>query len=387
MKTIAILGSTGSIGRNTLKIVRAFPRRVKVVGLAAGRNSPALRKQIEEFRPRWVAVGSEERAGNLRRYLKEKNLKTRILSGEKGLQTIAENPAVEEVVLAVSGSVGLKPALAALRAGKQLALANKEALVMGGELLMRTSRKSGAPIIPVDSEHSALFQLLKGCRREDVRHLFLTASGGPFLHWSRPSLRRVSPEAALAHPIWKMGRKVTIDSATLMNKGLEIIEAHHLFQMEADRIKVIIHPQSRVHALVELNDGSLLAHLGIPDMRIPISYALSHPHRWGVNLSPLSLSDLGELSFLPADERKYPALRLAYAALRMGKTMPAVLSVANEVAVDAFLNRLISFPQIVELTDRVMGRRKENPPVSLETIEAAADWAREESGRIVQDWR
>lgn len=387
MKTIAILGSTGSIGRNTLKIVRAFPRRVKVVGLAAGRNSPALRKQIEEFRPRWVAVGSEERAGNLRRYLKEKNLKTRILSGEKGLQTIAENPAVEEVVLAVSGSVGLKPALAALRAGKQLALANKEALVMGGELLMRTSRKSGAPIIPVDSEHSALFQLLKGCRREDVRHLFLTASGGPFLHRSRQSLRRVSPEAALAHPIWKMGRKVTIDSATLMNKGLEIIEAHHLFQMEADRIKVIIHPQSRVHALVELNDGSLLAHLGIPDMRIPISYALSHPHRWGVNLSPLSLSDLGELSFLPADERKYPALRLAYAALRMGKTMPAVLSVANEVAVDAFLNRLISFPQIVELTDRVMGRRKENPPVSLETIEAAADWAREESGRIVQDWR
>lgn len=386
MKKIAILGSTGSIGTSTLNVVAAFPGNLKVIGLAAGRNTPALRKQIEKFRPKWVTVGNEPEAAKLRSDLKGRKLRTGVLAGEEGLNTIIEDPIVEAVVLAVSGAAGLKPALATLKAGKQLALANKESLVMGGELLLRASRRFRAPILPIDSEHSALFQLLEHCRPRDVRRLFLTASGGPFLHRSRKSLRRVTPKEALSHPVWKMGKKVSIDSATLMNKGLEIIEAHHLFGMTADRIRTVIHPQSRVHALVELKDGSFLAHLGIPDMKIPIAYALSYPDRWELNLTPLSLGDLGELAFSPADERLFPALRLAYAALAQGGTMPAVLSIANEVAVDSFLKKWISFPQIIELVERVMNRRKENPRVSLEAIEAAARWARRESLRILSRW-
>jgi 1-deoxy-D-xylulose-5-phosphate reductoisomerase len=290
-------------------------------------------------------------------------------------------------VLAVSGSTGLHPALAALQAGKQLALANKEALVMGGELLMKAACGLGNSLIPIDSEHSALFQLLEGKNSEEIVRLFLTASGGPFLNRDPRSLSRVTPEEALSHPVWKMGEKISVDSATLMNKGLEVIEARYLFQTEPGRIKVLIHPQGRVHALLELKDGAVLAHLGIPDMRIPIAYALSYPDRWPLRLPALSLPELKGLTFLEARPQRFPALRLAYSALDAAGTMPAVLSLANEIAVEAFLSRRISFPRIVELVARVMDAWKENPAASLEAIAAAEIWTRRKTEAVIQRWR
>ncbi|MDD5224666.1 MAG: 1-deoxy-D-xylulose-5-phosphate reductoisomerase [bacterium] len=385
MKKISVLGSTGSIGVNTLKIAEQFPDRLKVVGLAAGRNLALLARQAKKFRPARIAVGDPALIPALRSKLKGKRVE--ILAGMEGLVSLARDPEADEIVLSVSGSIGLRPALAALRAGKQLALANKEALVMGGELLMKASRGLGDSLIPIDSEHSALFQLLEGKKPAEIRRLFLTASGGPFLHRSPRSLSRVTPEEALFHPVWKMGRKVSIDSATLMNKGLEVIEAHYLFRTEPERLKVLIHPQGRVHALLELKDGAVLGHLGIPDMRIPIAYALSYPERLPLRLPALSLPELKGLTFLEAEPRRFPALRLAYSALAAGGTMPAVLSIANENAVEAFLARRILFPRIVELVARVLDARKENPAAGIEAIAAAETWARRETEAIIHRWR
>ena len=385
IKKISILGSTGSIGVNTLKIVEQFPGRLKVVSLAAGRNLALLARQVEKFRPARIAVGDPVLIPALKSKLKDKRVE--ILSGAEGLAALARDPEADEIVLSVSGSIGLHPALAALRAGKQLALANKEALVMGGELLMKASRGLGSSLIPIDSEHSALFQLLEGKKPAEISRLFLTASGGPFLNRDPRSLSRVTPEEALFHPVWKMGKKVSIDSATLMNKGLEVIEAHYLFRTEPEKLKVLIHPQGRVHALLELKDGAVLGHLGIPDMRIPIAYALSYPERFPLRLPALSLPELQGLTFLEADPRRFPALRLAYAALATGGTMPAVLSTANENAVEAFLARRIPFPRIVELVARVLDARKENPSAGIEAITAAEAWARRKTEAIINHWR
>jgi len=381
IKKISILGSTGSIGVNTLKIAEQFPDRLKVVGLAAGRNLALLARQAEKFRPARIAVGDPALIPALRSKLKSKRVE--ILSGVDGLTGLARDPEADEIVLSVSGSIGLRPALAALRAGKQLALANKEALVMGGELLMKANRGLGNSLIPIDSEHSALFQLLEGKKPAEIRRLFLTASGGPFLNRDPRSLSRVTPEEALFHPVWKMGRKVSVDSATLMHKGLEVIEAHYLFRTEPERLQVLIHPQGRVHALLELKDGTVLGHLGIPDMRIPIAYALSYPERLPLRLPALSLPDLKGLTFLEAEPRRFPALRLAYSVLAAGGTMPAVLSIANENAVEAFLARRISFPRIVELVARVLDSRKENPAAGIEAIAAAEAWARQKTEAII----
>ncbi len=381
IKKISILGSTGSIGVNTLKIVEQFPGRLKVVSLAAGRNLALLARQVEKFRPARIAVGDPVLIPALKSKLKGKRVE--ILSGMEGLTTLARDPEADEIVLSVSGSIGLHPALAALRAGKQLALANKEALVMGGELLMKASRGLGSSLIPIDSEHSALFQLLEGKKPAEISRLFLTASGGPFLNRDPRSLSRVTPEEALFHPVWKMGKKVSIDSATLMNKGLEVIEAHYLFRTEPEKLKVLIHPQGRVHALLELKDGAVLGHLGIPDMRIPIAYALSYPERFPLRLPALSLPELKGLTFLEAEPRRFSALRLAYAALALGGTMPAVLSIANENAVEAFLARRISFPRIVELVARVLDARKENPAAGIEAITAAEAWTRQKTETII----
>jgi len=385
IKKISVIGSTGSIGVNTLRIVEKFPDRLKVVGLAAGRNLPLLARQVEKFRPARVAVGDPLLIPALKSRLKSKKLD--ILSGPPGLVSLARDQEADEIVLAVSGSTGLHPALAALQAGKQLALANKEALVMGGELLMKAACGLGNSLIPIDSEHSALFQLLEGKNSEEIVRLFLTASGGPFLNRDPRSLSRVTPEEALSHPVWKMGEKISVDSATLMNKGLEVIEARYLFQTEPGRIKVLIHPQGRVHALLELKDGAVLAHLGIPDMRIPIAYALSYPDRWPLRLPALSLPELKGLTFLEARPQRFPALRLAYSALDAAGTMPAVLSLANEIAVEAFLSRRISFPRIVELVARVMDAWKENPAASLEAIAAAEIWTRRKTEAVIQRWR
>ena len=385
IKKISILGSTGSIGVNTLKIVEQFPGRLKVVSLAAGRNLALLARQVEKFRPARIAVGDPVLIPALQSKLKGKRVE--ILSGMEGLTALARDPEADEIVLSVSGSIGLHPALAALRAGKQLALANKEALVMGGELLMKASRGLGSSLIPIDSEHSALFQLLEGKKPAEISRLFLTASGGPFLNRDPRSLSRVTPEEALFHPVWKMGKKVSIDSATLMNKGLEVIEAHYLFRTEPEKLKVLIHPQGRVHALLELKDGAVLGHLGIPDMRIPIAYALSYPERFPLRLPALSLPELKGLTFLEAEPRRFPALRLAYAALALGGTMSAVLSIANENAVEAFLARRIPFTRIVELVARVLDARKENPAAGIEAIAAAESWARRKTEAIINRWR
>jgi len=382
LKKISILGSTGSIGVNTLRIVEQFPDRLKVVSLAAGRNFSLLARQVEKFRPARIAVGEAASIPALKSKLKDR--KVEILSGPEGLSALARDRETQEVVLAVSGSIGLRPALAALQAGKQLALANKEALVMGGKLLMKAASGLGNSLIPIDSEHSALFQLLEGKKPAEIVRLFLTASGGPFLNRDPRSLSRVTPEEALFHPVWKMGRKVSIDSATMMNKGLEVMEAHYLFRTEPERLRVLIHPQGRVHALIELKDGAVLGHLGIPDMRIPIAYALSYPDRFPLRLPVLSLPELKGLTFLEAGLRRFPALRLAYSALAAAGTMPAVLSVANENAVEAFLARRISFPRIVELVARVMDAWKENPAASLEAIAAAEAWARRKTETVIK---
>lgn len=381
MKSIVVLGSTGSVGVSTLDLVRRFPNEFRVRGLAAGRNLKLLASQIKEFSPDWVSVREKEGVSLLMRLLGDR--KVEILWGENGATSVATANGVDVVVAAIVGGAGLVPTFEAVQAGKEVALANKEALVMAGEIFIREAKKKGVRLLPVDSEHSAIFQCLQGNCREEVERIILTASGGPFLHASLRTLDRVTVKQALRHPNWKMGPKITVDSATMMNKGLEVVEARWLFDMSPSRVDVVVHPQSVVHSMVRYQDGSIIAQLGIPDMRIPIAYALSYPRRLNMNSPPLELTQLGELTFLPVERKRYPALSLAYHALEEGGTMPAVLNAANEVAVAAFLEKRIGFRQIHRIIEKAMEAHIHNHPKELQEVLEVDRWAREKAAALV----
>jgi 1-deoxy-D-xylulose-5-phosphate reductoisomerase len=350
MQNVAILGSTGSIGKSALDVLGGMSDRFRVCALTAHQNVELLRQQASEFLSDVVVIGDRSLAKQL------ESLGSEILIGEQGLETLVARDGIDIVLNALVGAAGLVPTLKALEAGKRVALANKESLVMAGELVMNRVREGKGELIPVDSEHSAIFQCLQGCRPESVKRIILTASGGPFHAFSAEELRSVSPQQALSHPTWEMGQKVTIDSATLMNKGLEIIEAHWLFGVPLSRIEVLIHRQSIVHSLVEFNDHSVLAQLSVPDMRLPIQYALTHPHRAPSAQRSLDLASVGALTFQQPDPEKFPCLQLARQAAELSGTMPAVLNAANEVAVPAFLNGEIRFTDIPEVIRESMAR-------------------------------
>lgn len=371
IKRIAILGSTGSIGRQTLEVVRSFPERLKVVGLAGGRNLTLLKKQLEEFRPRlFFCLDPSFNPSGAER-----------LSPEE----MAAYPDVDLVVVATSGGAGLKPTLAALRAGKEVALANKEALVSAGELIMSEAGERGITLRPIDSEHSAIWQCLQGEEKRKIGEVILTASGGPFRNLTREEMAHITPEEALSHPVWKMGRKVTVDSATLFNKGMEVIEAHWLFGLDFEQIRIIIHPQAVVHSLVRFVDGSLKAQLAPPDMRLPIQYALSYPERWGNPGFPqLDLERLSRLDFEPVDLDRFPCLRLALEAGKKGGTYPAVLSAADERAVELFLSGQIGFLDIPELISRVLEKHEGKAHPQLEEILEIESWVEEKVNEFLR---
>lgn len=382
MKCIALLGSTGSIGVNVLEVVRQFPERYKIVALAAGTNVSLLAQQVKEFRPELVSVIDERRARDLAMLLPQE-LRSGIVFGVEGNARVASFPSAALTVTAVVGAAGLLPTLAAIEAGKDIGLANKETLVMAGRIVMAAVRRKGVRLLPIDSEHSAIFQALEAGRKKDLRKIILTASGGPFRGMNKEQLLQVTKEQALRHPNWSMGQKITIDSATLMNKGLEVIEARWLFDVAVEAIEVVVHPQSIVHSLVEYQDGSVLAQLGIPDMRIPIAYALSYPERLPLQLQSLQLSQCARLEFLEPDYHCFPALRLAFRALRRGGVAPAVLNAANEVAVAAFLDSRITFPQIAETVARTMDIIEQGSEESLEDILQADAAARQAARELI----
>jgi 1-deoxy-D-xylulose-5-phosphate reductoisomerase len=381
MKRLSVLGSTGSIGVNTLHIVSQFPERFEVASLSAGRNTELLKRQILQFRPKIVSVLNQELSEALRRELP--NVPLEIVHGVEGLIQVATHPQVDQVVSAIVGAVGLIPTLSAIKTGKPIALANKESLVMAGKIMMEEARRNHVQILPVDSEHSAIFQALLGHQKEDVHRLILTASGGPFQNSPLSRLHEVTVKEALNHPRWAMGKKITIDSASLMNKGFEVIEAHWLFDIPVEKIVVLIHPQSVVHSMVEYVDGSIVAQMGITDMKIPISYALSFPERLNLNLPPLDLSRSEALTFSPPDLQKFPCLRLAYQSIETGETMPAILNAANEVAVSAFLDGSLRFTEIPPLLQRVMEDHQVKPVHTIEDILKADHWARERARALL----
>jgi 1-deoxy-D-xylulose-5-phosphate reductoisomerase len=366
---------------STLDLVRRFPDRFEVYGLVAGENLKRLVSQIREFAPRCVAIKNEEDVPRLRKLLG--NNRVEVLCGEQGAAAVSTAHGVDIVVAAIVGGAGLLPTLAAVRAGKEVALANKEALVMAGEIFVSAAKQKGVRLLPVDSEHSAIFQCLQGNRRDEVDKLILTASGGPFLRTPLKFLNQVTVAQALKHPNWKMGRKITIDSATMMNKGLEVVEARWEFDMDPGRIDVVIHPQSVVHSMVRYQDGSIIAQLGVPDMRIPIAYALTYPHRLKGGWKPLELTQHGELSFLPVDSKRFPALQLAYAALKEGGTMSAVLNAANEVAVTAFLERKIGFRDIHRIIDNTMQGHVPKRAKQVDEVLEVDRWAREKASSLI----
>jgi 1-deoxy-D-xylulose-5-phosphate reductoisomerase len=371
VKRVAVLGSTGSIGRQTLDVIRATPQRFRVVGLAAGKNLELLAEQINEFKPEYIGGSSEN--NDIERLKNIVDIKNNLLT----LNEIAAGPEVDMVVIATSGTAGLRPTLAALRAGKDIALANKESLVSAGEIINGEARKSGARIMPVDSEHSAVWQCLCGEDQAAAR-IILTASGGPFRQYSAEQLSEVTVEQALRHPSWRMGQKVTIDSATLMNKGLEVIEAHWLFNMPYDRIDVLVHPQSIIHSMVEFIDGSIRAQLSYPDMRLPIQYALSYPERLpNPRLPRIDWSLVRNLDFEPPDYDRFPCLGLAIEAGKQGGTCPAVLCAADEAAVELFLAGRIRFTDIAGAIERTLEQHRVIAKPTLEEIEAADAWGRE----------
>lgn len=378
MKTLSILGSTGSIGRNALDIVRRHPDKFRVIALTAGRNIDLLKEQIEEFKPDLVSVIDKETADRL-----GKNLPCRVMYGTSGFEEAAALKSVDMVVSAITGSAGLLPTLSAINAGKEIALANKETLVMAGALVMKAVKKNNITLIPIDSEHSAIFQSIIGHQKGDVKRLILTASGGPFLNTPLENLVKVTCSEALKHPNWQMGQKVTIDSATLMNKGLEVIEARWLFDILPENIVVHIHPQSIIHSMVEYIDGGILAQMGTADMKGPISYALAYPDRIEAGVAPLDLCKLGTLTFFEPDAKRFPALKLAYESLKVGGTMPAVMNAADEVAVDAFLKKEIRFTDIIRLVEHTMNKHITSSADTIEEILEADNWARKEAKRQI----
>jgi 1-deoxy-D-xylulose-5-phosphate reductoisomerase len=384
VKRIAVLGSTGSIGVQALDVAGRFPDRFEVVGLAAGRNAARLLEQVRKFRPKVVAVADEAAAREVRA---SAPAGTEVLSGDAGVVAVAAHPDVDLVLAAISGGAGLRSTAAAIEAGKAVGLANKESLVLAGELLMARAAAKSVPILPVDSEHSAIHQSLVGHNRTEVRRLILTASGGPLRNVPAEELPGISPERALKHPNWSMGDKITIDSATLMNKGLEVIEARWLFGVEPRRIDIVVHPESIVHSMVEYIDGSMVAQLGISDMRGPISYAMNHPARLPLDLAPLDLARLGRLTFEPPDPARFPAFTLAYRALERGGTAPAALSGADEAAVAAFLARRCRFTEIAEICADVLEAHAVEPLRSVEQALAASEQGRRDAERRVERLR
>lgn len=383
MKNLSLLGSTGSIGCNVLKIVRQFPGRFRIVGLAAGNNIELLREQIEAFQPLIVSVGGPAKAAQLEDQ-RPAGWTGTICHGQEGNISVAELPEAEMTVSAIVGAAGLAPTMAAIQAGKDVALANKETLVMAGELVMREAAACGIALLPVDSEHNAIFQALTAGKKSEVAKIILTASGGPLRNHSERQLWDVTPEMALNHPNWSMGKKISIDSATLMNKGLELIEAKWLFSMDPEKIEILVHPQSIVHSMVEFIDGSVVAQMGIPDMRIPIAYALSYPDRLRTELPPLNLAQIGSLQFLRPDFAKFPALRLAYQVCRQGGTLPAAFNAANEVAVEAFLAGRIRFPEITLTVAETVQRVEKREVLDLAAVFEADLAARLQADSIVE---
>lgn len=381
MKNFSILGSTGSIGQSTLDVVARHRDRFAVVGLAEGHDVELLAKQIERFEPKVVSVRDPESANRLRGLLGP--YKPEILWGIEGACTVAAMSEAQMVVSAIVGAAGLLPTMRAIESGKNVALANKESMVVAGEIVSSLAAEMGVKILPVDSEHAAIHQSLVGHRREDVTAIHLTASGGPFLRATREEMERAGPEEAIKHPRWSMGAKITIDSATMMNKGLEVIEARWLFNVNPDRIRVVIHPQSIVHSLVEYKDGCVVAQLGVPDMRAPIAYAISWPERVESGVERLDLSKVGDLTFEEPDCERFPCLRLAYDALSEGGSMPAVLNAANEIAVHAFLKHDLKFTAIAEVVERTMSAHEKRRAVSVDEILEVDAWAREHAKSLI----
>jgi 1-deoxy-D-xylulose-5-phosphate reductoisomerase len=379
MKNVVLLGSTGSIGTSTIKVAEDLPDKIRLFGLAAGNNVELLAAQTCKHQPKWISIFDPAKVKQLESCV---DPKTKIYSGNEGLLKLATMPEADIVLIAIVGTAGLQPALAAIRAGKDIAVASKEILVMAGEIVMNEARKHGVRVLAVDSEHSAIFQCLDDKPASSVRSLWLTASGGPFRDitiWPKEKFSEITVERALKHPSWVMGRKITIDSATLFNKGLEMIEARWLFDIEMARVKVVVHPQSIVHSMVEFIDGSLLAQLSTPDMCLPIQYALTYPERIGSERVQTNFAKIGTLTFEEPDMERFPAINLARRAGEIGGTLPAVLNAANEVAVDSFVNRKINFPQISELVARVIENHHVIEQPTLEQILEADAWARREA--------
>ena len=378
LKGVSILGSTGSIGTNTLKVIERFDERFRVIGLAAGKRIPNLKAQINQFRPALVSVANEEAALELQ----SQHPNVRVLTGVEGMVEVATQPESDFLISATVGAVGLVPTMRGIEAGKTVGLANKEALVMAGEMMIRAAKTSGTELLPVDSEHNAIHQCLAG-RDHPVKRIWLTASGGPFRQASFSTMRDAKPVEALKHPTWRMGPKISIDSATMMNKGLEVIEACWLFGLKPAQVRIVIHPQSTIHSMVEFEDGSLIAQLGITDMRAPIQYALTYPERLDTALPPLDLGTPLSLDLHPPDTERFRCLPLAYQAMEEGGTAPAVLNAANEVAVSAYLAERIGFLQIPDILSETLNRHDKKPASDLDTVLAADAWARKEAEQVI----
>jgi len=384
MKNLSILGSTGSIGCNTLKIAEMFPDRFTVRALAAKDNISLLAKQIERFCPEIAVVFDEAAAVKLKGMLPD-GPGVEILYGENGYKAAAAHDSVDLVIVAVVGAAGLMPTLSAITAGKNIALANKETLVMAGDIVIEQAELNNIKILPIDSEHSAIFQCIEGNRREDIDKIFLTASGGPFLNLPKKEFDKITPKDALNHPNWDMGKKISVDSATLMNKGLEAIEAKCLFDVSQEMIEVVIHPQSVIHSMVSFIDGTVMAQLGIPDMKGAIAYAMAYPDRLALKQPTPDFVNIGKLTFEKPDIKKFPCLGLAYAACETGRTLPAVLNAANEVAVEAFLENSLSFTNIPKIIEKTMGQHRVVTHPTLNDILEADQWARKQAEDLIKD--
>ncbi|MBT5028507.1 MAG: 1-deoxy-D-xylulose-5-phosphate reductoisomerase [Nitrospina sp.] len=380
MKKISLLGSTGSIGVNTLDVVERNPESFQVLAMSAGSNIDLFAEQVRKFKPKVASLFDTTKIAALKERVAD--LDVEIIPGEEGSIAVATLPEVDVVVSGVVGSAGLVPAIEALKAGKNLALANKETLVIAGELVLKEAEKTNSQIIPIDSEHSAIFQALNGEKKERIKKIILTASGGPFRTYSLDQMETITVKDALKHPNWDMGAKITIDSSTMMNKGLEYIEAKWLFGLDTP-VEIIVHAQSIIHSMIEFADTSIMAQLGLPDMRVPIAYALTYPDRFECNLPSLDLATMGDLTFEAPDFERFPCLQLAIDALEKGQTMPAILNAANEVAVQAFLDELIPYKDIAEIIRMVMHNHRPSPLNDLQDVLNADQWAREETTKLI----
>jgi 1-deoxy-D-xylulose-5-phosphate reductoisomerase len=382
MKRLVVLGSSGSIGIQTLNVVSANKKKFSLAGLSVNKNIEILEKQIIKFKPQAVCVGNCNDANKLNARLKSKNLKTKVLFGPHGLEELAALPGADMVIAAIVGAAGLRAVFKAVSAKKDIAIANKEILVAAGKELLSFAKKNGVKILPVDSEHSAIFQCILGERKKQIKRIILTASGGPFYKYSK-NFSKITVKQALAHPTWKMGKKITIDSATLMNKGLEAIEASILFDIPICKVEIAVHPQSIVHSMVEFIDGSVIAQLSNPDMRLPIQYALTFPNRTNSNIKPLDLFKIGKLEFHKPNFDKFPCLNLAYSAAQKGKTFPAVLNAANEIAVEAFLAGKIKFTEIPKIVEKTIKSHKPTRKSNFNNFIEADKWARTFAANII----